>query len=387
MKIAAFADAHIGCYGSKLTAGGHNARLLDTMNAVGNAVSEAMSHNISHILFAGDLFRTAKPSPTEIMAARQAFQLADEQRTYVLMIPGNHDLPRSAAESSPLELVQTDNVALYDKPNVIYSEDEGWQLATLPYPNRARMAAVIPDYAAMSPEDADNAVSAHLETVIAAMAANLRVGLTSILMAHISIDVAEPGAERGIMAGRDITIPLSAIPEAFDFVALGHIHYAQDFARYGRPNVFYCGSTSRLDFGEEGQEKSFVVIDTEAKTWERVPIQCREFQTVPWIHEDGEMRCDHDLQGLSGAICRAKIFRPESVKPDYDAIRKQILDAGAHEFTGFVEDVTRVQQARSEEIAQAVSLSDLLTAWSETSNCEVALDELVAAAQRLEAGA
>ena len=46
-----------------------------------------------------------------------------------------------------------------------------------------------------------------------------------------------------------------------DYVALRHIHKAQDLNEGNHPPVIYSGSIERVDFGESKEDKSFVVAE------------------------------------------------------------------------------------------------------------------------------
>ena len=328
------------------------------------------------------MFRNAKPSPTELVLTRNALSLATGSLIY--MIEGNHDLPRHTGECSALMPLTGGEVGICSAPEVWDVRD--YQVAFLPYPNRARLAEVFVDYAHLSPEESDRLVSAHVETILRGLAAQLDSTRPSLLLAHISIDAAEAGAEGSIMAGRDITIPLSAVPEEFTFAAFGHIHKPQDFSAYGRPNVFYTGSTDRIDFGEEGEEKSYVMIDFEERSWSRIPIPCRKYKTVEfWAMEDGrDAWADLPSLEVQDAITRVAITRPDSYKPDYQALQNEVENAGCFDFRGFVEDVKRVAAVRSGEIVEAESLSDLVRVWADSKSYDGDVEELVALAQALE---
>jgi len=386
MRIAAFADCHIGNYGTKLDPEtGLNARLIDCVNSLRFVCEDAKARGAEVILFAGDMFRspTAKPTPTELVLAADGL-VGDLP---VIGIDGNHDVPRSIGEVTALAPLPSNGWSERTRPEIEIVESEEWrlQLAYLPWPNRSALAAAVPDYHKVSPQDADRLVAAHLQSILRGLAAQLNPSMPSILLAHISIDSAEVGAERQIMAGRDITIPLSAIPEEFGFAVLGHVHKPQDFARQGRPNVFYCGSTERVDFGEETEEKSYVLLDTDAGTWERVPIPCREYKTFNYElcadgHEGEDFDCNMDRQ----AICRVRIKRPENMRPDYAKLQKWAEESGSWDFRGFVEEVERTAAVRSKEIVEAKSLTELLEVWHEAKGCGVPLDHLTTAAVSLE---
>lgn len=381
-KIAAFADCHIGSYGRKIDERtGLNARFLDTSRSLQFVLQDARMHGVDEILFAGDMFRGAKPNPTELFAVIENY--GDPEMT---MIPGNHDLPRSAGEESPIKVIgQMIGWDYYGRPQIITTPWR-YQVAVLPYPNKSWLAASMPGYADLSPQRADAMVGAHVESILRGLAAELEPGLPSILLAHISIDCAELGSEQGIMAGRDITIPLHAIPERFDFAVLGHIHKPQDFAAQGRPNVFYCGSTERIDFGEQDEQKSYVVLDLESKTWERVPIPCRKYCTFRVTLNDGSMpdSWDRSLSDAKDAICRIVIKRPEHVRPDYGGMQGCIEAAGAWEFRDFVEEIERVSAVRSEEIVGAETLADHLRVWHESKGLDVPMADLIRYAEEME---
>jgi exonuclease SbcD len=386
MIVSAFSDCHIGSYAKKLNQEtGLNSRFLDMLDSLRFVAEDCKRRRVDAALFGGDLYRNHKPTPTESIAAHRLMRYLAE-RMPLVMIDGNHDLPRGANESSAVELVAASMPTFGYSPapkQYAIGAGGGFQLFTLPFPNRSQLAAKLPGYANLSPEETDQVMTAHLSAILQGFRANIDPSKPSILLAHISVDCAETGEERSIMAGRDITIPLSAIPEEFTFVALGHVHKAQDFGAYGRPNVFYCGSTDRISFGEEEEQKSYVVVDTVSKTWERVPIPCREYQTFDVRTIDRDYHWP-SLETAKDAICRVKIQRQENDKPDYEAIRTAIEDAGAFDFRGFVEDVQRVASVRSEEIVHAQTLEELLRIWAESKNCDVPIDELSHAAGEME---
>jgi exonuclease SbcD len=65
-----------------------------------------------------------------------------------------------------------------------------------------------------------------------------------------------------ITIGQDhALLPGNVANQAFDYVALGHIHKQQVLAT--DPPVVYAGSLERLDFSEEEDEKGFYVIGIE----------------------------------------------------------------------------------------------------------------------------
>jgi len=87
--------------------------------------------------------------------------------------------------------------------------------------------------------------------------------------------------------GDEHTLMLSNITNpAFDYIALGHIHRHQVLS--DSPPAVYAGSLSRLDFGEEDDDKGFYVVEIEPDQKEGKrhvsfrfhPITGRRFLTI-----------------------------------------------------------------------------------------------------------
>jgi exonuclease SbcD len=67
-------------------------------------------------------------------------------------------------------------------------------------------------------------------------------------------------SERLVHLGEEWAATPQALPDRAQYVALGHIHRPQRVEAAPAP-AEYSGSLLQLDFGEAGQQKSFVVVD------------------------------------------------------------------------------------------------------------------------------
>ena len=77
-----------------------------------------------------------------------------------------------------------------------------------------------------------------------------------------------------------------------DYVALGHIHKHQ-VLHYASPPVVYAGSIDRVDFGEEHEDKGWVLVDLPEKgraEWEFRKVAARP---VPDDRREGRVRQRH----------------------------------------------------------------------------------------------
>jgi exonuclease SbcD len=139
------------------------------------------------------------------------------------------------------------------------------------------------------------------------------------------------------MLGRDLPLLTSMLTDqAWDYVALGHIHQHQDLNPAGYPPVVYSGSLERIDFGEEKEKKGFCWVELRrgATEWRFVPVAARAFVTV-----DVDVRASSDPTGdvlaaiaerdLAGSVVRLRIqLRDDQTRSlDERAIEKALEPA------------------------------------------------------------
>ena len=77
------------------------------------------------------------------------------------------------------------------------------------------------------------------------------------------------------------SVDISAV-QAFDYVALGHLHGAQ---KVGRESVRYCGTVLKYSVSEAGQEKALHLVELGEKGTQpvirKIPEQHRKIRTIP----------------------------------------------------------------------------------------------------------
>lgn len=81
------------------------------------------------------------------------------------------------------------------------------------------------------------------------------------LLAHQFVTGALRCEAEELQVGDVDQIPVELF-DAFDYVALGHIHSPQ---KVGRETVRYCGSPLKYSFSEAGQEKSITIVELKEK--------------------------------------------------------------------------------------------------------------------------
>jgi exonuclease SbcD len=140
--------------------------------------------------------------------------------------------------------------------------------------------------------------------------------LPIVLTAHASVTGAKYGSERTVMLGNELVLAQSLVRDPrIDYVALGHIHKHQNLNPDSHPPVVYAGSIERIDFGEAGETKGFVLANVSkgATHWEFVPLETRPFVDIRITLDNAETVTDDILnhipppEQIEGAIVRLQL--------------------------------------------------------------------------------
>ena len=272
LKILHFADAHIDIanYGRHDPATGLPVRVLDFLKSLDEIVDTAIAEKVDLVLFAGDAYKDRNPAPTfQREWGRRIIRLSKAKIPTLLLI-GNHDLSPSLGRANALEEYRTleiPYVKVLTEPGYL-GPDELWnlpvQVVALPWVGRSQMVAAL-NISGETPADINAQLEERLtELVKGYIETRLDPKLPSILLAHASVQGAVYGSERSVMLGNDVVLPGSLVRDKrLDYVALGHIHKAQDLNENKHPPVIYPGSIERVDFGEVDDEKFFVLAELE----------------------------------------------------------------------------------------------------------------------------
>lgn len=344
-RIAVFSDAHMGVYGDGIDPEtGLNARLVDTSRTVSSIVAEAVGRGVDAIAFGGDMGKTKKPSPTELDLWAQALKPARAAGVPVYFLLGNHDAGRSQSERhAPTPLSYLDGVELICRPEHRLVSDKfddvGADIIFLPYPNKHLLLAK-EEYKDLDAEGVNRKMQIILTSKLHSMAALVPPGLPSVLVAHMSLSMAETGTEGSYMLGRDLVMDVSDIPDNIVWCLFGHVHKPQAIPRAGRKMgdgiptdyAYVIGSPEIVDFSEEGETKRWLIIDTSERTIESIPSPCRPYRTHEVSIHSEDFLFDSWMDGirpLSGEVSRVRLHLRRGASVDSVALKRKLLDAGA----------------------------------------------------------
>ncbi|THE12603.1 exonuclease SbcCD subunit D [Bacillus timonensis] len=258
MRILHTADWHLG----RSLEG--RSRLEEQAQFLDELVKIVEEEKIDVVLMAGDAFDTVNPpAAAESLFYESIARLANGGKRPVSIIAGNHDNPDRLSAASPL--AQKQGIQLLGLPTIdvqtIYvpTTNETLKLAALPYPSESRLAEVLSD----SHEELilRDKYDQRIQGIFEEMSKAFTPETINIAMSHIYVTGGSSSdSERPIEVGGAYTVAATSLPEAAQYVALGHLHRPQMVSR-AKTMARYSGSPLAYSFSEAGYAKSVTILD------------------------------------------------------------------------------------------------------------------------------
>ncbi len=281
MKIIHTSDWHLGI-------SLHNVSLIEEqrefINLLINTVKEK---NIDAVLISGDIFDSSVSSSEAISLYNDAVtKLCNEVGIPVIISAGNHD--GAARLASCNQLLRKTGLHIFGKLSreVNIVELNNIDIFVLPYFNTDEVKSLYPESKISSYSDAMNYVLNNIKH-------SFKPGKKNILMCHCFVSgsvVSE--SDRSAMVGGTSVVPSEAF-DGFDYVALGHLHKAQNRGY----NARYSGSPLKYSFSEAEHKKSVTLlnIDDEIEIKELEVIPLRETRVIRGTFEEVVKFAENDI--------------------------------------------------------------------------------------------
>ncbi|OQP06954.1 exonuclease sbcCD subunit D [Geobacillus sp. 46C-IIa] len=333
MRILHTADWHLG-----RTLEGRS-RLAEQEAFIDELVEIVRNEQIDVILMAGDVFDSVNPPA----AAEQLFyeslaRLSDKGRRPVAVISGNHDHPDRI--SAARTLLSDYHIFLFGRPEAsvcqidVPSCGETMMLAPLAYPSESRLAELL------SSDHRETALrdryDDRIRALLTAMAASFTEKTVNIVMSHLYVAGGHTSdSERPIEVGGAYTVAAASLPNAAQYVALGHLHRPQDVKR-AETAARYSGSPLAYSFSEAGHAKSVTVVDVHpggAASVTEIPLAAGKplvrwkateglAQVYRWCEEGKDPSCWVDLElHVTEPLTMEEIYRLRKLHPGFVHIR------------------------------------------------------------------
>lgn len=263
MRFLHVADLHIG----KRV---HERLMLeDQKYALDQLVSIAEKEKVDAVLVAGDVFDRANPLPAALELAESFFAAFVQLRIPTFVIPGNHDSAQQVAYCSTITAAAGLHVARPYRGVVetyTLSDDAGNVcIHLLPFVRPIDVRAAFPQRSGEIKTHHD-AVRVALEEHAALCQHDGGMPDRNVLIAHQFVTAQGANPERSDSETKSSLGGLDNVDvhlfDAFQYVALGHLHGPQ---RIGRDSACYAGSPMKYSFSEINQKKAACIVDMDAQ--------------------------------------------------------------------------------------------------------------------------
>lgn len=233
----------------------------DHATVLGQIFASLLTHKPDALIIAGDIFDRAAPPESAVRLFNTFIERTiAETQSAIVIIAGNHD---SADRIGAMAMLADRRRALVrgplsatEQPLILHDAHGPVAISALPFGYEYAAREAFRDPAIKSPADV-------MRAEVAAARPHVPAGARWIIVAHAFVTGAAPSiTERPLtrVAGGIETVPANVFDGAH-YVALGHIHRPQTA---GAPHIRYAGSPLAFGFDEEGNEKSFALVDLAA---------------------------------------------------------------------------------------------------------------------------
>lgn len=385
MRIFHFADAHIDMVttGKQDARSGLPVRALDYLKALDTIIQAAITERADLVIFAGDAYKDRTPVPTyQREWGRRVIRLS-QAGIPTILLTGNHDVSPASGRAHTLQefaTLQVPHIHVVSQARLLKAEDLGIpvQVLALPWLNKSMVSAGMAEGADLGASNEVLAAMA-MDWIQETIEKNCNPDLPLVLAAHASIEGALIGAERMISLGNEFILPPGFVRNRrFNYVALGHIHKAQNMNEGAQPPVIYPGSIERIDFGEVADDKFYVVATLESGRdtvveWRR--LEGRRFIDLLVRADQGEPALQSRLIAalppapeLEGAIVRLVVEYHGDLESQIDEAELRRRAASALEFH-FVRRPVRSNRSRIGDVqVNAMSAAELLDVYLRSLN-------------------
>ncbi|WP_307979737.1 exonuclease SbcCD subunit D [uncultured Senegalimassilia sp.] len=294
MKVLHVSDLHIGKRVNGMS-------MLDDQRYILRQILDiAEKHQASVLLIAGDVYDKASPSAEAVTVFDAFLTDAVAAGLRVLAIPGNHDSAERIAYAQgllekqgvclpPVYAGTVERVELEDEHGPV----EFW---LLPFLKPGDVRRFFPD------EEIGDDYSAALRAVLGAC--DIDQGKRNVALSHqlvTAYGTAPDRADDEIKLGGMDNVDVS-VYNAFDYVALGHVHRSQ---RVGRDTVRYSGSPLKYSFSEARYGKSVALVELGEKKPGDDVGECVSFELIPLVPL-------HDVREVRGTLADVLAMGAES---------------------------------------------------------------------------
>jgi DNA repair exonuclease SbcCD nuclease subunit len=336
MKILIFSDLHLHnhVYGSTIVDydpwgfTGINSRLLDGFKVFEQICAYLDKNSVDEVVFCGDLFHTHGKLDAGVLKVAylgwETLMQYHKKPFHASILVGNHDTADKTMNVHALHWLEGLGVNVMDVQGHNGFNGLDRRLSYLPYT-----------------EDAE-VIKGFFEGAV-------KKGSNPVCFMHAGIDGVP--MKSGFVPGSAFNTDM--IPDGVQHVFSGHYHPHMEVTL----KATVVGSPLQINWADEGDERGFIVYDTDTDVQEFHPIDAPKFMTVDM--DDGSCGWARSLQFER---CENNFVRVVNHEHAWqEELRKDIMGSGARsvEFVVKIEQVDRLQPAS----ADGLHIPDLVTEY------------------------
>ena len=294
------------------------------------------------VLLAGDIYDKSVPSGEAVQLFDGFLWELSSRKLQVFVISGNHDSPERLSfggrlmEGSGIHLAPVYSGKV--EPVVLEDAYGPVNVYLLPFLKPAHVRRYFPE----------EEIGTYTEALGKAVEAlEIHKEQRNVLVTHQFVTGASRSDSEEISVGGSDNVDASVF-DAFDYVALGHIHGPQNI---GSPRIRYCGTPLKYSFSEVGQQKSVTVAELKEKG--TLEVTARPLTPLRDLREirgsylevtaksfyEGRNREDYlhitltDEEDVPDGAAKLRVIYPNLMRLDYDnaRTRSRNLPEGAEE--------------------------------------------------------
>ena len=325
MKLIHLSDLHLGKRLNEFSLGEDQEYILNQILEIAEAEQP------DAVVIAGDVYDKAIPSVEAVSLFDEFLVRLAGLHTHIFVISGNHDSPERIAfgsrlleetgiHLSPVYGGRVESVTLEDAFGPV-------DFYLLPFVKPIHVRRFFP-------EDPTDTYTQALSTAVGHM--NLDEHRRNVLVTHQFVTGASRSDSEEISVGGADNVD-SAVFDAFDYVALGHIHSPQ---HCGSEKIRYCGTPLKYSFSEAKDTKSVTVAELKEKgnlVIRTVPLKPlrelvelrgtfreltdrRFYENTTWTQDYVRLTLT-DEEDIPDAVGKLRLIYRNLMKLDYDNAR------------------------------------------------------------------
>ena len=325
MKLIHLSDLHLGKRVNEFS------MLEDQKDILNKIIAVIEKEQPDAVLIAGDVYDKSVPSAEAVELFDEFLVQLANTKTQVFIISGNHDSAERLAFANRLIDASGIHLAPVYRGEVTpfsFKDEYGTvDLYMLPFVKPANVRRFFQEEEIRSYEDA-------LKAAICAMQVNEKN--RSILITHQFVTGALVSDSEDLSVGGTDQVSAEVF-EAFDYVALGHLHRPQNV----KENIRYCGTPLKYSFSEVNDIKSVTVAELKEKgslsVWEIPLAPLHEMKEIKGNYTDLTFKGYYDAhpelkdsylhitltdeEDVPDAAAKLRVIYPLLMKLDYDNTR------------------------------------------------------------------